>query len=158
MTRRDDLESLAYSLFHLLRGSLPWDRPHVHTSTPKSVRRHVHAKKRAWSGARLAEGYNEAFGQFLDGMRNLGFDETPPYDRWRCVYADISDRLAASLPFDYLGNIAGKRLVLARLLTETQPRPHQPKPHLISPITRHGNHHLALLSLGNLSTHRCCRE
>jgi hypothetical protein len=119
LTRRDDLESLAYSLFSILRGRLPWNKPHVHTSTPRSVRRHVYAKKRAWSGARLAEGYDEAFGQFLDEIRNLGFNEAPHYDRWRVVFAEIANRRGESLLFGLgAGNITGGPQAMANLFTQ----------------------------------------
>jgi hypothetical protein len=120
LTRRDDLESLAYSLFSILRGSLPWNKPHVHTCTPRSIRRHVYAKKQAWSGARLAERYDEVFGLFLDEIRKLEFDETPPYDRWRVVFADSSDRQGISLPIDFdAGKIAGEPLAQIQRLIDT---------------------------------------
>ena len=118
LTRRDGLESLAYSLFSILRGSLPWNKPHVHTSTPRGVRRHVYAKKRAWSGVRLAEGYDKAFGQFLDEIRNLEFNEAPQYDRWRVVFAEIAER-RESLPFDLgAGNITREPLAMANVFTQ----------------------------------------
>jgi hypothetical protein len=120
LTRRDDLESLAYSLFSILRGHLPWNKPHVHTSTPRSIRRHVYAKKQAWSGARLAEGYDEVFGLFLDEIRKLEFDEAPPYDQWRVIFADSPDRRGISLPFDFdAGKIAGEPLAQVRCLIDT---------------------------------------
>jgi hypothetical protein len=79
----------------------------------------VYAKKRAWSGARLTEGYDEAFGQFLDEMRNLEFNEAPHYDRWKVIFADISDRQGAPLPLDFgSGNITGEPRALVNLLTE----------------------------------------
>jgi hypothetical protein len=118
LTRRDDLESLAYSLFSILRGNLPWNKSHVHASTPRNIRRYVYAKKRGWSGARLAEGYDEALGQFLDEMRNLEFHEAPHYDRWRVSFAEIADRRGEALPFD---SCAGN-ITLDRNLTKA-PRP-----------------------------------
>ena len=120
LTRRDDLESLAYSLFSILRGSLPWNNPRVHTSTPRSIRRHVYAKKQAWSGTRLAEGYDEVFGLFLDETRKLEFDETPPYDRWRVIFADSCNQRGISLPFDFGAvTITGEPLVQAQCLIDT---------------------------------------
>lgn len=117
MTRRDDLESLAYTLFSILRGCLPWDKSHVHTSTPRGVRRQVLAKKQAWSGARLAEEYDPAFGQFLDEIRGLEFNETPPYGQWQLVFACISERQGVPIPFDFgATDITGMSLFPARFL------------------------------------------
>ncbi|KAG1741014.1 hypothetical protein EDB19DRAFT_1590161, partial [Suillus lakei] len=80
----DDLESLAYTLFKILRScpSLPWNKPHVPVNSVCGVRCQVLAKKQIWSGARLAEGCDAASWQFLDEIRNLGFNEEPCYDRW----------------------------------------------------------------------------
>ena len=117
LTRRDDLESLAYTLFSILRGCLPWDKPRLQSSTPRGVRRQVFAKKRAWSGARLAEGHDTAFGQFLDEIRGLGFNEAPSYDRWELVFTGISERQGVFLPFDFgCSDTTGKLLFLAVLL------------------------------------------
>jgi hypothetical protein len=80
---------LAYTLFSILRGSLPWDKSHVQTSTARGVRRHVFSKKLVWSSARLAEGYDAAFGQFLDEIRELDFNEEPSYGYWELVFASI---------------------------------------------------------------------
>jgi len=104
LTRRDDLESLAYTLFSILLGNLPWHKPYVRTSTPRGERRQVLAKKQAWSGARLAEGYEVAFGQFLDEVRELEFNEMPSYDRWQKVFTEISERQGAPLSFDFGAN------------------------------------------------------
>jgi serine/threonine protein kinase len=102
LSRRDDLESLAYTLFSTLRGCLPWDKPYVHSSTRRNVRRRVHAKKRAWSGKRLAEGYDAvALGRFLDEMRGLEYNEAPSYHLWRKVFSDIAEQQRSSLPFNF---------------------------------------------------------
>jgi hypothetical protein len=68
----------------------------------------------------LAEGYDAAYGQFLDETRNLGFHETLSYNRWQVVFADVSDRGGASLPFNSgAGIISGEPLALTKLFTET---------------------------------------
>ncbi|KAF9518123.1 hypothetical protein BS47DRAFT_1290005 [Hydnum rufescens UP504] len=119
LTRRDDLESLAYSLFSILLGRLPWNKPHIATSTPRSVRRCVYATKRAWSGVRLSKGYDRAFGQFLDEIRNLGFDEMPLYNQWQGVFTSIADLLgSSSTPSSDAEKVAGKLLALAGILIE----------------------------------------
>ncbi|OAX41047.1 hypothetical protein K503DRAFT_780972 [Rhizopogon vinicolor AM-OR11-026] len=48
------------------------------------------------------------FGEFLDEIRGLQFNETPSYDRWGRLFGGISER-GESLPFDSAAShIAGK--------------------------------------------------
>jgi hypothetical protein len=77
-TQRDDFETLAYTLFSILRNSRALSG------------RQIFAKKLAWSGTRLAKEYDPVFGEFLDEIRGLGFDETPFYDGWELAVAAIS--------------------------------------------------------------------
>jgi hypothetical protein len=90
LSRRDDLESLAYTLLFLLRGSLPWQRSPSESSTLLARMAQVREKKRAWTGARLGEGFPDAFGQLLDHSRALGFDENPDYARFQTLFDDLS--------------------------------------------------------------------
>ncbi|OJA15499.1 hypothetical protein AZE42_08257 [Rhizopogon vesiculosus] len=126
LTRRDDLESLAYTLFSILQGCLPWDKPHQRTSTSRGVRRQVLAKKLDWSGARLTEEYDAAFGQFLDEIRALEFNETLSYDHWELVFAGISERQGASLPYDFGAGDASDKP------RESKPSP-PPSSHIVQP-------------------------
>ncbi|OAX43421.1 kinase-like protein [Rhizopogon vinicolor AM-OR11-026] len=113
LTRRDDLESLAYTLFSILRGCLPWDKPHQCTSTSRGVRRQVLAKK-------------------LVSRRNtctaaLEFNETLSYNQWELVFAGISERQGASLPYDF-----GARDAAADKPRESKPSP-PPSSHIVQP-------------------------
>ncbi|KIM74543.1 hypothetical protein PILCRDRAFT_828099 [Piloderma croceum F 1598] len=89
LSRRDDLESLAYTLLFLLRGSLPWQRSSTESSTLLARMAQVREKKRAWTGSRLGEGYPDIFGQLLDYSRALVFDENPDYARFQAVFDDF---------------------------------------------------------------------
>ncbi|KAJ6627617.1 kinase-like domain-containing protein [Mycena sp. CBHHK59/15] len=90
LTRRDDLESLAYTLFSVLRkDGLPWDEPYPYSATPAFVRRQVREGKRAWSGEKLADGYEPLFGAFLDEARQLGPDTTMDYDTWEHKFSQL---------------------------------------------------------------------
>ncbi|KAG6836710.1 hypothetical protein H0H93_004687 [Arthromyces matolae] len=94
LTRRDDLESLAYVLLALIRGGLPWKAFHsVRIFNPKNQVLH---KKRNWPGARLGAGQHPCFGEFLDYARNLRFDEIPDYRGWARTF----NNLAKSCGFD----------------------------------------------------------
>lgn len=76
------MESLAYSIVELLRGSLPW-----------SQLRHARdacVVKQLWSGSDLCAGYPPAFGEFLDDAQKLKFDDRPDYDLWISRFQSLS--------------------------------------------------------------------
>ncbi|KAI5899221.1 uncharacterized protein SCHCODRAFT_01198204 [Schizophyllum commune H4-8] len=62
--RRDDMESLAYSIADLVRKGLPWDRLESED---------VFAAKQSWSGPNICAGYPAVFGAFIDHTRSLDF-------------------------------------------------------------------------------------
>lgn len=71
LSRRDDLESLAYVLIYFLRGSLPWQN-----KTPMAM---VKAKKKT-SRRDLCHGLPEEFYSLLEHIGSLSFDERPNYN------------------------------------------------------------------------------
>ncbi|KAF8214152.1 kinase-like domain-containing protein [Mycena galopus ATCC 62051] len=73
-SRRDDMESLAYTLLHLLRGSLPWDEEDYEDML---------GIKGNWTGPALCGDYPPVFGAFLEYARGMKFDEEPDYKFWR---------------------------------------------------------------------------
>ncbi|KAI5899193.1 kinase-like protein [Schizophyllum commune H4-8] len=75
-SRRDDIESLSYTVLSLLCGGLPWLD---HDAENADVVR----LKVMWSGAALGYGYPPVFGEFLDYARSLRFDQEPAYKEWR---------------------------------------------------------------------------
>jgi hypothetical protein len=78
-SRRDDLESLAYTLLFLLLGNLPWQQYKGQSGTRAGYIKHVREKKRQWSGRRLGQGLAKEFGELLDYARALEFDAKPDY-------------------------------------------------------------------------------
>ncbi|KAL6300721.1 kinase-like domain-containing protein [Sparassis latifolia] len=91
LSRRDDIESLAYTLLFLIRGDLPW-RKDDHRGTVFGTMAHVREQKKAWPGSRLAEGYPAEFGQLLDHARSLDFNEKPDYSRFQRMFKDLYQR------------------------------------------------------------------
>lgn len=85
-SRRDDVESLAYTLLFLLRGSLPWQRYNTHSGTLFGNMKEVREKKRRWPGQRLGEGMAKEFGDLLDYARALEFEEEPDYEDLRSSF------------------------------------------------------------------------
>lgn len=80
-SRRDDLESLAYILIYLRRGSLPWQGL---LTKSKSLE-----KKQQISVEQLCSGLPPAFGYFLSYTRGLKFDEDPNYSGLRQSFIDL---------------------------------------------------------------------
>ena len=76
-SRRDDLESLAYTLIFLLKGRLPWqgyqgdNKGHL-----------VCKKKMSTSGELLCRFSPPAFRLFTDAVINLKYQEVPNYDQY----------------------------------------------------------------------------
>ena len=76
-TRRDDLESLVYSIIYLCRGSLPWqDAIKEGVDQYEAV---VLGKKIAFA-KRLCKGLPRPFAAFAQHVQSLDFDEKPQYD------------------------------------------------------------------------------
>ncbi|KAJ7074692.1 kinase-like domain-containing protein [Mycena amicta] len=79
-SRRDDIESLAYSILRLLRGSLPWKDLYSDEQLPV---------KATWTGTALCGEYPPVFGEFLDYARSMSFEETPDYQKWRARFRQL---------------------------------------------------------------------
>ena len=73
-SRRDDLESLAYTLLFLLKGRLPWQG---YQGDNKGFL--VCKKKMATSAEALCRYTPPAFRQYMEAVVNLKFDEKPKY-------------------------------------------------------------------------------
>ncbi|KAJ7074655.1 kinase-like domain-containing protein [Mycena amicta] len=79
-SRRDDLESLAYTILKFLRGSLPWKDLNSNEQLPV---------KATWTGTALCGEYPPVFGEFLDYARGMSFEETPDYKKWRARFRQL---------------------------------------------------------------------
>lgn len=76
LSRRDDLESLAYTLMYLSKGTLPWQGSWV--VSPAETRELVLAKK-SIAPEELCKGYPAVLRTLLTYSRDLRFDEEPDY-------------------------------------------------------------------------------
>lgn len=83
-SRRDDLESLAYTLIFLLRGRLPWQG---YQGENKGF--YVCKKKMAMSPELLCQLCPQPFKDFLEYVVNLKFDEEPKYAKYISLFDDI---------------------------------------------------------------------
>lgn len=83
-SRRDDLESLAYTLLFLLKGRLPWQG---YQGDNKGYL--VCKKKMATSAEMLCRYTPPAFRQFTEGVVNLKFDEEPKYESYMKLFEPL---------------------------------------------------------------------
>ncbi|XP_031254837.1 casein kinase 1-like protein HD16 [Pistacia vera] len=83
-SRRDDLESLAYTLIFLLRGRLPWQG---YQGENKGFL--VCKKKMATSPEALCCFCPQPFRQFVEYVVNLKFDEEPNYTKYISLFDGI---------------------------------------------------------------------
>lgn len=79
--RRDDVESLAFTLAYLHEGRLPWS--HVEAPTKRERFALVLAEKRRASVEEIQGGLPDTFADFLHAARQLRYDEPPDYELLR---------------------------------------------------------------------------
>ena len=77
-SRRDDLESLAYTLIYLSKGKLPWKNIKAKNKKEKNLK--ILSKKINTKNNILCSSLPEEFSTFLQYIRDLHFDQKPDYD------------------------------------------------------------------------------
>lgn len=88
MSRRDDLESVAYILMYFIAGSLPWDG--WETTKDDQFYTQVKVKKAALIRQKFLTTMPEPIQQFLIYCRNMSFEQNPDYDYWLKLFEEQS--------------------------------------------------------------------
>eukprot|EP00177_Eucheuma_denticulatum_P005960 GFKZ01010866.1.p1 GENE.GFKZ01010866.1~~GFKZ01010866.1.p1 ORF type:complete len:349 (-),score=47.59 GFKZ01010866.1:311-1357(-) len=83
VSKRCDVESLAYSLAELVSGRLPWSESDGHKMSKRKMRRVMAQRKREASAEQLFRGWGEGFEDFFEQVQALGYDECPNYEQLR---------------------------------------------------------------------------
>jgi casein kinase 1 len=86
-SRRDDLEALGHVFMYFLRGGLPWQG--LKAATNKQKYEKIGEKKQVTPIKELCEGFPGEFGQYLQYVRELGFEDAPDYDYLRGLFDTI---------------------------------------------------------------------
>jgi casein kinase 1 len=86
-SRRDDLEALGHVFMYFLRGGLPWQG--LKAATNKQKYEKIGEKKQLTPIKELCEGFPGEFGQYLQYVRELGFEDTPDYDYLRGLFDTV---------------------------------------------------------------------
>jgi serine/threonine protein kinase len=92
---RDDLESLAYTAFFLLRGDLPWRTSDSHSKSMKHSMQRIRASKAA-SGDKLGDSFPAEFGYLLYYSRRLEYDQMPDYVDLKYRFTDLNGRVGGN--------------------------------------------------------------
>lgn len=90
-SRRDDMEALGHVFFYFLRGHLPWQGLKAPNNKQKYEK--IGEKKRMTNAYELAQGLPIQFGQYLEIVRNLAFDETPDYEGYRKLFVTVLEEI-----------------------------------------------------------------
>ena len=88
LSRRDDLESLAYTILYFMKGKLPWE--HLSQKfNEKEVYLKTYAMKKYMPIKPLCKGCPVEFEDFVKYVRDLKFQEEPNYDYLRKIFETI---------------------------------------------------------------------
>ncbi|XP_024313087.1 casein kinase 1-like protein HD16 isoform X1 [Brachypodium distachyon] len=102
-SRRDDLESLAYTLIFLLRGGLPWQECQGYNQNFLFFKLNCNScknflvckKKMETSPEMLCHFYPAPFKHFLEMVTNMEFDEEPNYAKLISLFDSLIEVLAS---------------------------------------------------------------
>ena len=101
LSRRDDLESLAYTLIKLRTGKLPWDDIVRNEAMDEKEKRKPLKEQRKKSSKEICAGMSREFVIFLDEVRRLPFEQKPEYDK----YCRMFEKLLNERGFEANGRI-----------------------------------------------------
>lgn len=96
-SRRDDMESIAYALIYLLKGSLPWMGIKAGDISDKCKR--ICELKSMTREETLCFGLPNEFAEFLRDVKKLKFSETPDYAKYRRMFRELF--LKSEYLYDY---------------------------------------------------------
>ena len=90
-SRRDDLESIAYTLIYLAKGHLPWQgmKQQKLPTLPQKEFDEVMQFKLSTSIDDLCEGLPIEFSKFLYDVRKLEFSARPNYEAYRAMFRNL---------------------------------------------------------------------
>lgn len=88
-SRRDDLESLAYVIIYLVKGSLPWQG--IKVQPGQIYNDEVLRVKKATTAKVLCNGLPQPFVEFVNHIRSLGVRDKPDYKRLRGILEKCAD-------------------------------------------------------------------
>ena len=98
-SRRDDLESLGYTLLYLLKGILPWQGIKVNTGENRNQK--ILELKESIPLEELCKDCPHEFIDYINYSRNLQFEEKPDYDYLKKLFYTVLDKNKYEFDFWY---------------------------------------------------------
>lgn len=113
-SRRDDLESLAYTLIYFLKGTLPWRK----VKPPPDADKHpklawdkiLAAKLAAEASGSITSGLPTEFDIFYRYVRGLAFEDLPDYEGCRRLFRDLARREGIEYDGIFDWSVVGERV------------------------------------------------
>lgn len=99
LSRRDDIEALAYILCHLILGELPWSNL-VGEDKGQDNESRVCTMKQKFQESEAYKTLPIEFKTFLEASKALGFEDEPKYLEYRRIFKELMIREGFS--FDYI--------------------------------------------------------
>lgn len=100
LSRRDDMEAIAYLLIYFLKGSLPWDEVTARRDK-KLLFEQITQIKIKTSTEKLCQGLPKEFSQYLNSVKSLKFDEEPHYAEYRKMFKELFIKMGYIYDYDY---------------------------------------------------------
>ena len=100
LSRRDDMEAIAYLLIYFLKGSLPWDEVTARRDK-KLLFEQITQIKIKTSTEKLCQGLPKEFSQYLNSVKSLKFDEEPHYAEYRKMFRELFIKMGYIYDYDY---------------------------------------------------------
>lgn len=104
VSRRDDLESVAYLLIFLMKGHLPWEK--IEAKTKKDKYRKICKLKMFLTPEKICQKLPNEICEFLKYTRNLDFEQEPNYEYCCSLFNNIliKNGLSNDLIFSWIQN------------------------------------------------------
>jgi serine/threonine protein kinase len=114
-SRRDDLETLGYTLIYLLKGSLPWQG--IKAKEKQERYDIIRDAKLQTSLETLCEGLPKEFIEYMKYVRGLKFDEKPDYQMLRDLFKNLfyKKKYVEDFEFDWVVRAKEGRLDLSSI-------------------------------------------
>lgn len=99
-SRRDDLESVGYVLISLVKGFLPWQKIEETENSHEQYEKISQCKMDTTLKA-LCEDLPDEFVSYMQKVRDLRFDENPPYFYLRGLFINLMAKMNYAFDYQY---------------------------------------------------------